>query len=43
VQEAITLVIFSIFAAVYLKEPLEWRYIAGFLLILAAVLAMFWK
>ena len=42
-QEAITLVIFTIFAIFYLKEPFQWRYLLGFALILAAVYVMFKK
>lgn len=37
VQEVITLVIFCIFAIVYLKEPLQWKYAVSFLFILGAV------
>jgi uncharacterized protein (DUF486 family) len=40
-QEAITLVVFTIFAIFYLKEPFHWRYLLGFALILAAVIVMF--
>ena len=32
-QEVITLVVFAVFAVLYLKEPLKWTTIAGFLLI----------
>lgn len=41
IQEVITLVVFSIFSVVYLKEPLRWNYIVGFALILAAVVFVF--
>ena len=40
-QEAITLVVFCLFAVFYLKEPLKWNYILGFLLIVAAVWVVF--
>ncbi len=42
-QEAITLVVFAIFAVFYLKEPFHWRYFVSFLLILGAVYFMFKK
>ncbi|MBV9960843.1 MAG: DMT family protein [Parafilimonas sp.] len=37
VQEVITLIVFSVFAVLYLKEPLEWKYAISFLFILGAV------
>jgi uncharacterized protein (DUF486 family) len=40
-QEAITLVVFCLFAVFYLKEPLKWNYILGFLLIVVAVWVVF--
>ncbi|CAN5653181.1 DMT family protein [soil metagenome] len=40
-QEVITLVVFCGFAVTYLKEPLRWNYVVGFLLILAAVAVVF--
>jgi uncharacterized protein len=42
-QEAITLLIFTVFAIFYLKEPFHWRYLLGFGLIMAAVYVMFRK
>jgi uncharacterized protein (DUF486 family) len=30
IQEVITLVVFAIFAIVYLKEPFEWKYFISF-------------
>ena len=36
-QEVITLVVFGIFAVVYLKEQLKWNYIVAFALIIVAV------
>ena len=43
VQEVITLVIFCIFAVVYLKEPVRWNYAVSFTLILGAVYFAFKK
>lgn len=40
-QEVITLVVFSFFAVLYLKEPFHWRYLVSFLFLLAAVYFMF--
>ena len=42
-QEVITLVIFSLFAVFYLKEPFHWRYLVSFALLLGAVYFMFKK
>lgn len=42
-QEAITLVVFSVFSVVYLQEELRWNYVLGFLLIVAAVFVIFKK
>ncbi|HOP73859.1 MAG TPA: DMT family protein [Bacillota bacterium] len=42
-QEVITLVVFSVFSVLYLKESLKWNYIVGFLLILLAVFFVFKK
>ena len=43
IQEVITLVIFSIFSVVYLKEGLKWNYILGFIMIIGAVFFIFKK
>ena len=43
IQEVITLVVFSVFSIVYLKEGLRWNYLAGFSCILAAVFFVFKK
>jgi uncharacterized protein (DUF486 family) len=43
IQEVITLVVFSIFSTVYLKEDLKWNVIAGFLCMIAAVFFVFKK
>ena len=41
IQEVITLVVFAGFAVVYLKEPLQWKHLLSFGLLLAAVVVMF--
>ena len=43
IQEVITLVVFAVFAVFYLKEPLHWRYLVSFALLLGAVYFMFSK
>jgi len=43
VQEVITLIVFAIFSILYLKEEFLWNYVAGFLLLFAAVLFIFKK
>lgn len=43
IQEVITLVVFSIFSVVYLKEEFRWNYLVGFLFIIAAVFFIFKK
>ena len=43
IQEVITLVVFSIFSVVYLKEGLKWNYLAGFACMVAAVFFVFKK
>ena len=43
IQEVITLVVFSIFSVVYLKEDLKWNYIVGFGMMVAAVFVIFKK
>jgi len=43
IQEVITLVVFSIFSILYLKEPFRWNYLAGFLCIIGAVFFIFKK
>ncbi len=40
-QEVITLVIFSLFAVIYLKEPFHWRYLVSFAFLIGAVYFMF--
>jgi len=36
-QEVITLIVFSVFSVVYLKEGLKWNYLVGFTMIVGAV------
>ncbi len=43
IQEVITLVVFSVFSVVYLKEELKWNYLVGFLMIAGAVFFVFKK
>jgi hypothetical protein len=42
-QEVITLLVFSVFAVLYLKEPFHWKYLVSFVLLLGAVYFMFKK
>lgn len=42
-QEVITLVVFAFFAVLYLKEPLQWKYLVSFLFLIGAVYFMFKK
>jgi len=42
-QEVITLVVFSVFAILYLREPFHWKYLVSFALLLGAVYVMFKK
>jgi hypothetical protein len=42
-QEVITLAVFCVFSAIYLKEQLKWNYVVGFLMILGAVFFVFKK
>lgn len=42
IQECITLIVFSVFAYLYLGEPVRWNYAVSFLCILAAVMFAFW-
>jgi hypothetical protein len=42
IQEVITLLVFSVFSVVYLKEDLKWNYLVGFMMI-AAVFFIFKK
>ena len=40
-QEVITVIVFVVFAALYLKEPIRWNHFAAFALILGAVALVF--
>ena len=40
-QEVITLIVFSIFSILYLKEDFQWNYLVGFALIILAVFFIF--
>ena len=42
IQEAITLVVFAIFAYFYLGEPMRWNYAASFACLFGAVAFAFW-
>jgi uncharacterized protein (DUF486 family) len=42
-QEVITLVVFSVFSVVYLKEELKWNYLVGFAMMVGAVFIIFKK
>lgn len=42
-QEIITLVVFTGFAMLYLREPFHWRYLVSFAFLLGAVYFMFKK
>ena len=41
IQEVITLVVFAVFSATYLKQPLHWNHYVGFAFILVAVFFVF--
>jgi uncharacterized protein len=43
IQEVITLVVFSFFAVLYLKEPFHWKYLVSFMFLMGAVYFMFKK
>lgn len=43
IQEVISLVVFTAFAVLYLKEGIKWNYIVGFGLLVAAVFFIFKK
>ena len=42
-QEVITLIVFSVFSVVYLREALKWNYVVGFAMVLGAVIVVFKK
>ena len=41
IQEVITLLVFSVFSVLYLKEEFRWNYLVGFLFIILAVFFIF--
>jgi len=41
IQEVITLVVFSVFSVLYLKEQLRWNHAVGFVLLVAAAAFIF--
>lgn len=41
IQEVITLVVFTIFSVLYLKEELKWNYLVGFFFLIVAVYFIF--
>ena len=43
IQEVITLVVFSVFSVLYLREEFRWNYAVGFALIAAAAFFIFHK
>ncbi len=43
IQEVITLVVFAVFAILYLKEPFHWKYLVSFMFLMGAVYFMFKK
>ena len=43
IQEVITLIVFSIFSIIYLKEGMKWNYMVGFLMIIGACFFIFKK
>lgn len=42
-QEVITLIVFTVFSILYLKEEFKWNYLVGFFFILLAVFFVFKK
>ena len=43
IQEVITLIVFSFFSVLYLKEQFRWNYLIGFIFIVLAVVFIFKK
>ena len=41
IQEVITLTVFGVFAVLYLKEPIGWRYVGAYLCLVGAAAFMF--
>ena len=42
-QEVFTLIVFAVFAVLYLKEPFHWKYLVSFAFLMGAVYFMFKK
>jgi uncharacterized protein (DUF486 family) len=40
-QEVVTLIVFTVFAVLYLKEPFHWKYLVSFMFLVGAVYFMF--
>jgi uncharacterized protein len=43
IQEVITLIVFSVFSVLYLREEMKWNYLVGFCLMAGAVFFVFKK
>ena len=43
IQEVITLIVFSVFSVLYLKEEFRWNYLVGFVFIILAAFFIFKK
>jgi uncharacterized protein len=43
IQEAITLIVFAVFAYFYLREAPRWNYLLSFVCLVAAVMFAFWE
>jgi uncharacterized protein len=43
IQEVITLLVFSVFSITYLRQPIRWNHVVGFVMIVAAVGVIFRK
>jgi uncharacterized protein len=41
IQEVITLAVFCVFSIIYLREPLKWNYVLGFMFIAGGALFVF--
>ncbi len=41
IQEVLTLIVFSVFSVVYLKQQFQWNYFVAFLLVIGAVFFVF--
>ncbi len=41
IQEVVTLAVFCVFSILYLREPLKWNYLLGFMLIAGGALFVF--